>query len=59
MNTLNTFQTQGDNPFIFSGEKPSNEEAGKHQAQTESQWRRVLGVILVDGEMRYLVERGE
>lgn len=59
MDTLNRFETQGEQPLIFNGKKPAKEELGEHRAQADSQWRCVLGVILVEGEMRYLVERGE
>jgi hypothetical protein len=34
-------------------------EVSQPQSPTESQWRRVLSVIWVEGEMRYLVERGQ
>ena len=59
MNTVNTFETPGENPFVFNSKKQLEEKPEEQQPQNESQWRRVLDVILVDGEMRYLVERGE
>lgn len=60
MNTLNTFETPGENPFVFNEKKlPEDKPEQPQQAPTESQWRRVLDVILVEGQIRYLVERGE
>jgi hypothetical protein len=59
MNTLNTFNGQGETPFVFNGKKPKNESGREPQPQGELQWRRVLDVILVEGEIRYVVERGE
>lgn len=59
MNTFNMFQNQGEQPLLFNNKQPAKDQARESQPQGESQWRRVLDVILVEGEMRYLVERGE
>jgi hypothetical protein len=59
MKARNTFKTQTESPFVFNGKKAMSEAVGKLPRQVEAPWHRVLGVILVEGEMRYLVERGE
>ncbi|MBW3634971.1 MAG: hypothetical protein KY445_00720 [Armatimonadetes bacterium] len=59
MNTFNMFQNQGEQPLLFNDKQPAKDHRRESAPQGESQWRRVLDVILVEGEMRYLVERGE
>ena len=64
MNLSQSFNTPGEHAPLFNGEKLPDEEmahleVSQPQAPTESQWRQVLGVILVEGQIRYLVARGE
>lgn len=59
MDNLQTFDIPREQPLTLDKETLAREEVAPPQAPTESQWRRVLGVILVESEIRYLVERGE
>ncbi len=63
MNIPQPFDTSGDKPQLFNGETLPDAEpdaaVAQPQVPTESQWRRVLDVILVEGQIRYLVDRGE
>jgi hypothetical protein len=64
MDMSQPFTHRGEQAPRFNGEKlpdagAEQGEATQSQSPSESQWRRVLGVVLVEGEMRYLVERGE
>jgi hypothetical protein len=57
MNTLNTSQTQGEKAFVLHGEELEHDRLGENRDQCDLQWRRVQAVILIEGQMRYLVER--
>lgn len=57
MNMQTTFNNPEEKPFVFNNDGHSNEALPDNQKTNESQWCRVLSVIVVEGEMRYLVER--
>ena len=63
MNMSQSFNTPGEGRPVFLGETLPDAGAAQPQVPTHSptasQWRRVLDVILVEGQLRYLVERGE
>jgi hypothetical protein len=56
MNTQNAFEPSGQHSSVFNGQPLTNEKEAQSSMPTESQWRRVLGVVLIEGEMRYVVE---
>lgn len=59
MNVSQQFNVSGEQPHLYNQKKSSDGGVAQPHAEAESQWRRVLDVVLIDGQIRYLVERGE